>query len=351
MVGCGTWSRWVVRGAVAALVAVALVAVSLGLPAEAARVPVRMATADAGSYGYAVASAMAEVLNRELPQQYAVTVHPYPSTTAAMKAVMNGEGEISYSADVGMRQLYDGSGPFRDYQPRVAPLVHTFYVYPMETFMTVYKPLANRFRSWADLSGRPVFFTPAGYMNWINLNRVWQALGYQFNHVEIDSSTTADAMRAGTIVAAGAYTTAGISLPTWWREAELRADFVVLNPTEQERQRLAQAKLNPVRLDPQRIFRRDVGASEIWAVPVFFSYHMRADADPELVYQVLTVFEKNASELARFDPGFGPLAEDFVGMQTGGIRANPDIPVHPGLARFLQERGAWDPSWKVAQQR
>ena len=341
---------WRVTRGVLVVLALLTVAVVVSLPVEARRISVRWATADAGSYGYAVASAMADVLNRELPREYAVTVHPYPSTTAAMKAVMNGEGEVSYSADVGMRQLYDGSGPFRDYKPRVASLVHTFYVYPMETFMTVYRPLANRYRSWADLSGAPVFFTPAGYMNWINLNRVWAALGYQFNHVEIDSATTADAMKAGTIVAAGAYTTAGVSLPTWWREAELKVDFAILNPTPEERRKLAQASLNPVRLDPQRIFRQDVGANEIWAVPIYFAYNMRADADADFVYRMLTIFEKNVGDLVKFDPGFGPLAQDFVGMQVGGVRANPDIPVHPGLARFLQERGAWDPAWKVARQ-
>ena len=344
----GASVRWrgLARRAAVGVLWAAVAGMAAAPAGQAGRVPIRWATADVGSYGYAVASAMVEVLNRELPREYAVTVNPYPSTTAAMKAVMNGDGEVSYSADVGMRQLYDGSGGFRDYKPRVAPLVHTFYVYPMESFMTVYRPLANRYRSWADLSGAPVFFTPAGYMNWINFGRIWSALGYKFNHVEIDSSTTADAMKAGTIVAAGAYTTSGVSLPTWWREAELKVDFAILNPTAEERRKLAAASLNPVRLDPKRIFRGDVGASEIWAVPIYFSFNMRSNADPEFVYRMLTIFEKNVQDLVKFDPGFGPLAQDFVGMQVGGIKANPDIPVHPGLARFLRERGAWDPSWK-----
>lgn len=331
------------------MAAVAFAALAAPLGAQARRISVRWATADVGSYGYAVASAMVDVLNRELPGEYVVTVHPYPSTTAAMKAVMNGEGEISYAADVGMRQLYDRSGPFADFRPRVASLVHAFYAYPMESFMTVYRPLAGRYRSWADLSGAPVFFTPAGYMNWINFSRIFAALGYRFNHVEIDSATTADAMKAGTIVGAGAYTTAGVSLPTWWREAELKVEFSILNPTPQERQKLVESSLAPVRLDPKRIFRQDVGADEIWAVPIYFAYNVRSDLTEDLVYQMLTIFERNVGDLVRFDRGFGPLAENFVGLQVGGIRANPDIPVHPGLARFLKERGAWDPSWKEAR--
>ena len=56
----------------------------------------------------------------------------------------------------------------------------------------------------------------------------------------------------------------------------------------------------------------------------------------------------SASALAKSDPGFGPMAKDFVGMQVQGIKANPAIPVHPGLAKFLKEQKAWDDKWKVA---
>ena len=43
------------------------------------------------------------------------------------------------------------------------------------------------------------------------------------------------------------------------------------------------------------------------------------------------------------------MAKDFVGMQVQGINANPEIPVHPGLVRFLKEHKAWNDKWKVAK--
>jgi TRAP-type uncharacterized transport system substrate-binding protein len=43
------------------------------------------------------------------------------------------------------------------------------------------------------------------------------------------------------------------------------------------------------------------------------------------------------------------MAKDFVGMQVNGIKANPDIPVHPGLAKFLKEHKAWDDKWKISK--
>lgn len=309
---------------------------------------VRWATSDTGSYGYSVGSLISQLLEENLEGEYAVTVQPYPSTTAAMKAVMGGEAEFSYTADVGMKQLYAKEGPFEGFEASQGMLVHTLYVYPMETFMVVPTANAEQYKSYADLNGKPVFFTPAGYMNWLNMGRIWQALGYEFNHVEIDNSTVADALQQGSVEGSAAYTTAGASLPTWWKEAELRADISVVNPSDEEIEKLRAAGLAPKEVDPAQAFSQDVGVEKILGVPIWFGYNVRADMDPELVQNILNVLNDNVAKLAEGDPGFKPLAEDFVGAQVGGIAANPDIPVHPGLAAFLKEHNAWNDSWKIA---
>ena len=197
---------------VAAIVAV--FAFSAINPADAQeRKSIRWATSSTGSYGYKVAAQMVQVFEEALGGEYTVTVNPYPSTTAAMKAAMDGEAEIGYTADVGMTQLYDGDGGFKDYKPAKSKMVHTWYAYPMESFMAVSAPKAGQFKSWSDFSGKPVFFTPAGFMNWLNFQRIYKALGYEFKHVQIGEPAQGDALQAGTIVGAVAYTTAGRSLP------------------------------------------------------------------------------------------------------------------------------------------
>jgi uncharacterized protein len=326
----------------------AVFAWSASQPADAQRESVRWNTSDVGSYGYSVASVMVDLLDEALGDNYTVTVHPYPSTTAAKIATMDGDGEISYTADVGMRQLYDRTGPFDGFEPSAGDLVHTFYAYPMETHLVVPAAQAGNFSSWADFAGEPVFFTPAGYMNWLNMGRIFAALGYEQNHVEIDSATTADALEAGSVVGAASYTTAGVSLPTWWREAELRADITAINPSDEEVETLRAAGLSVVEIDPSDAYTQDLGVDRILAVPIYFGYNVRADMDEEVVYQMLTVFHENIDDLVAGDAGFGPLASDFVGTQAAGVAANPDIPVHPGLARFLQEHDAWDDSWEIS---
>jgi TRAP transporter TAXI family solute receptor len=318
-------------------------------PAYAAeRKSIRWATVSPGGYGYTVAAQMTKVLEDALGGEYTVTVNPYPSTTAAMKAIMDGNGEIGYTADIGMTEVYAGEGGFKNYNPAKSKLVHTWYAYPMESFMAAYAPKASQFKSWGDFSGKPVFFSTAGFMNWLNFARIFKALGYQFKHVEIGLAAQGDALQAGTIAGAVAYTTAGRSLPSYWRETELRVDIKLINPSPEEVRKLTAAGLAPVEIDATKAFSKDVGVKTVLGVPILFGYNVRADMPEEVVFKMLSKFNAEREGLAKADPGFAPMARDFVGMQVKGISANPTIPVHAGLAKFLKEKKAWNDKWKIA---
>jgi len=317
-------------------------------PAHAQRKSIRWATSSTGSYGYKVAAMMVSVLEEALGGEYTVTVNPYPSTTAAMKAAMNGDAEIGYTADVGMTEVYEGTGAFKDFKPAKSKMVHTWYAYPMESFMAVYAPKAGQYKSLGDFSGKPVFFTPAGFMNWLNFMRIFKALGYQFKHVQIGEANQGDALQAGTIVGAVCYTTASRSLPSYWRETELRLDIKIINPSADEVKKLTAANLAPTEIDATKVFSKDVGVKTILGVPLLFGYNMLADMPEEIVYKMLKWYYDKREWLVKGDPGFAPMGRDFVGMQVKGINANPTIPVHSGLAKFLKEHKAWNDKWKIA---
>jgi TRAP transporter TAXI family solute receptor len=316
-------------------------------PADAQRKSIRWSTSSVDSYGYKVAAAMVKIAENALGGEYTITVNPYPSTTGAMKAAMDGEGEIGYTADVGMTQLYAGEGGFKGYKAGKGNLVHTWYAYPMESFMAVPADKAAEFKCLKDLNGKPTFFTPAGFMNWLNFQRMYKALGYQFRHVQIDPKTQADALKGGTIAASVAYTTAGRSLAPYWKETEVRMDVKVVNPCPDEVEKLKAAGLSISDVSP-KVFAKDVGVTDIKGVPILFGYNMRADMPEDVVYKLLSAFHQHREDLAKADPGFAPMAKDFVGMQVAGINANPEVPVHAGLAKFLKEHKAWNDKWKVA---
>jgi hypothetical protein len=247
-----------------------------------------------------------------------------------------------------MTQFNERVGPFKDYKPKAPELVHTWYAYPMESMMAVPAKTANQYKCWKDFSGKPIFFTNAGFQNWLNWQRIFRVLGLEFKHVQIDVKTNADAMQAGTVAASATYTTAGRSLAPYWTETELRTDFKIINPCPDEIAKLQAAGLAVVDVDPKNAFTKDVGANPRKGVPILFGYNARLDMPENVVYTMINAFYQQRNELVKLDAGFTPLAADFVGMQAAGINANPDIPVHPGLAKFMKEHKAWNDKWKIS---
>jgi TRAP transporter TAXI family solute receptor len=333
---------------ITAALAAAVIAAAIQ-PADAQeRKSIRWTTSQVGSYGYTVAASMAKILEEALGGEYTVTVQPYQSPTVAMKAVMDGEGEIAYTADIGMTQFQERVGPFKDYKPAKPELVHTWYAYPMESMMATSAKEADKFKCWKDFSGKPVFFTQAGFQNWLNWQRIFKTLGYDFKHVQIDVKSNSDAMEQGTIVGSATYTTAGKSLAPYWKETEIRMDIRVVNPCPDEVAKLKAAGLAVVDVDPKGAFAKDVGPKTVQGVPILFGYNARLDMPEALVYKMVKAFYDKRDELVKIDAGFTPMAKDFIGMQAQGINANPQMPVHAGLAKFLKEHNAWNDKWKIA---
>jgi hypothetical protein len=335
--------------AVSAAALAATFAISALQPADAQqRKSLRWATSSVDSYGYKVAASMTKIVEEALGGEYTVTVQPYTSPTVGMKAVMNGDGEVAYTADIGMGQLYKAEGGFKDYKPVKPKIVHTWYAYPMESMMATTAAKAGEFKCWKDLSGKPVFYTTAGFMNWNNWRRIYAALGYEFKHVQIDPKTNSDALQGGTVVASATYTTAGRSLAPYWKETDIRMDIRVINPCPDEIAKLKAAGLAVVDVEAKNAFTKNVGSEIVKGVPILFGYNVGPDVSADLVYKLVSAFYKKKDELAKIDPGFTPMAKDFIGMQVAGINANPDIPVHAGLAKFLKEQKAWNDKWKIA---
>jgi TRAP transporter TAXI family solute receptor len=335
----------------AASAVAALLAATTLVPATAdaqQRKSLRWTTSQVGSYGYTIAASMAKIVEQALGGEYTVTVQPYQSPTVAMKAVMDGEGEIAYTADIGMTQFQERVGPFKDYKPTKPEIVHTWYAYPMESMMATSAKEADKFKCWKDFSGKPVYFTQAGFQNWLNWQRIFKALGYDFKHVQIDNKSNGDALEQGTIVGSAIYTTAGRSLAPYWKETEVRMDIRVINPCPDEVTKLKAAGLAVAEVEAKGAFAKSVGPAMLQGVPILFGYNARPDMPEDAVYKMVKAFYEKRDELVKLDPGFTPMAKDFVGMQVQGIEGNPQIPVHAGLAKFLKEHKAWNDKWKVA---
>jgi hypothetical protein len=311
----------------------------------------RWGTSNPGAYGYRVSAFLSDFLRRAMPD-YDVTVYPYVSTTANIKSFLVGELESTYSAEPGLRKLYSFQKPFAGFEPNVKQMpVQSFWSYTMETHILTLPENKDKFKSWEDLDGHKIYMTKAGYMNHINIFRAMRDIcGLNIEHVEVDMSKVADALRAGTIDATAAYTTALVSLAGWIKVLDVASPLQGVNPTQKEMDMLAAAGFKPVQINMKKAYTRDLGVSELWGVPFFFGYHHGLKFPADAVYKALKAFEENAAELPKLDPGFGPLAADVAAFQVQGIKSIPEVPVHPGLAKYLKEKGMWDSSWKIASE-
>jgi len=308
----------------------------------------RWGVSDPLAYGYRVSAFMADFLRRGMPD-YDVTVYPYVSTVASVKSFCQGELESTYEAEPGLRNLYGFTGPYKDMEPKVVKMpVHSFWCYTMETHILTLPKNKDKFRTWEDLDGKKIYMTKAGYMNHINIFRAMEKIcGLKITHVEVDSAKVADALRAGTIDAAACYTTALVSLASWIKMLDVASPLQGVNPSPEQIKKLTAAGFAPAKINMKKAYTRDLGVDVLYGVPFYFGYHHGIDFPEGDVYRALKVFEA-AAQLPKLDAGFGPLIADFAGFQVQGIRSIPEVPVHPGLARYLKEKGLWDPAWKIA---
>ncbi|MBN2035004.1 MAG: hypothetical protein JW836_17195 [Deltaproteobacteria bacterium] len=309
----------------------------------------RWGTADPVSYYYKASAFIADFLRRGMPD-YDLTIYPYVSTTANVKSFLVGDLEAVYVAEPGFRDLYSFIKAYKGFEPNVKKMpVQGVWLYTMETHILTLPDNKDKFRTWEDLNGKKIFMTTAGYMNHINIFRAMKDIcGLNITHVEVDASKVADALRAGTIDATASYTTALVSVASWIKMLDVASPLQGVNPTQEQIKKLTAAGFTPAKIDMKKAYTKDLGVEELYGVPFYFGQGLGLDFPEDAAYRMLKVLEESAGALAKLEAGFGPLAKDFAGFQVLGIRSIPEVPVHPGLAKYLKEKGLWDSSWKIA---
>jgi len=306
---------------------------------------IRWATSAVGSAGHRAKVALMAMLNREMPD-YFITVLPTPGALATVRGYATEQFDGYYGADIAFEELAADSGRFRGFrdQMRREP-VQSFWAYTMEVGLGVRAADADKFTSWGDLKGRPVFSGPAPWDVRAALERAMGALEVGHRYVEVDLGLVSPSLSGGTIDAFVIYSTGEASPAPWVIEAILSTDVTALNPSADELARLEAAGIEMVRV-PASVFQSDMGVEEVVLAPFFYGFHVGLEVSEDDVYRMLTVIEANADELARSDAAFRQIRDGMVEIQRRGVAASVNsVKVHPGLARYLRENGAWNEDW------
>ncbi|MCC6608539.1 MAG: ABC transporter substrate-binding protein [Burkholderiales bacterium] len=330
-------------------------AVLIGLSAPAARSQepkdLRWGTPPVGSAGHKAMVTLAAVLNREMPK-YRISVLPHAGAILTVKAFATNELEGFYGSDIAFRELVTDTNRFKGFKARIQRMpVQSFWAHTLEVGYAVHVRNKDKIRKWGDLAGKRVFTGPLPFDTRAQAERGLNALGVKFTYVNIDLATVGSQLESGAIDAMAIYTASESAPPPWLAEASLAADWAVLNPSPEEIAELGKKGIPLVAVSP-KAFKRDVHGDKVLEMPFFYGFDVGLNVPADDVYTMLNVIEKNAAELAKTDPGFTQVAQDMPGLQKRGVQSSWDlVPIHPGLARWMREKGVWDAKWdsKIAK--
>jgi uncharacterized protein len=333
-----------------ALVSLVVASLVVGATSTSAQdvTEIRWGTSAVGSSGHRALTALANLLNEKM-DGYQVIVQPTPGAIVSVKGFATGEFEGNYGSDIAFYELANNISRFEGFQESVeVEPVQSFWAFTVEVGLGVHASQQENVDEWADLSGQRVFTGPRPWDTRAQIERALGALDIEHEYVEVDLSTAGSLLESGQITGFLIYTNGEATTAPWIIETGLTTDWAILNPSEEELGRLRQAGFAVTEVEsPAEVFQEDkLEADRAVLLPFYYGFHVGLDVPEEDVYRMLQVIEENADELAQADAGFTQIAEDMAGMQVRGVESSVDlVPIHPGLARYMREKGVWNAEW------
>ena len=325
-------------------------ALLIATSASAAEVKdIRWGTGPVGSAGHKALVVLGDLLNHEMPQ-YRITVLPTPGAVTTVKGYSIGEYDAFYGSDVAFEELAANDRRFKGFKAQMKRQpVQSLWTYTIEGGLAI-RNANTAIKSWSDLTGKRFYTGPLPFDVRAQVERALAALDVHHNYVQVDLSTAGSQLDSGSIDAMLVYTASEATPPPWLVEASLAVDWKPLNPSPQELAKL-KAKNFEIFEAPAALFKKDIHAPHVTELPFFFGFDVGLEMSADEVYKMLKIIEAHAADLAKSDADFTQIAKDMPGMQRRGVQSSWNyVPIHPGLAKYMREKGVWDTKWdqKVA---
>ena len=313
---------------------------------------IRWATSAVGSAGHKALVTLADVLNHEMPK-YRISVLPTPGAIVSVKGYALGKFDGYYGADIAFYQLHNNIKRFKGFKSSIKHQpVQSFWTYTVEIGVGVRANELNTVKNWHDLENKVLFLGNPPWDTRAQVERAFDALGIKYQYRQVDLSAAGSVLQRGGLDGICVYTTGEAAVAPWVQEAGLAADWGIVNPSASEIATLKKAGFSIFEQSP-KVFRQDIHADKAVLLPFYYGFHVGMEIPADDVYQMLKIVEKHANELAKANKSFSQIAKDMPGFQRKGVEAAADfVPIHPGLAKYMREKGVWDAKWdsKVAKQ-
>ena len=337
------------RGLVAGLFAAftfALIGLS-GSTAWSAPKDIRWGTGPAGSSGGKALVVLANILNKNMPE-YRITVLPTPGAVGTVKGFAMGEFDGFYGSDVALHEFATNTERFKGFKARIKRTpVQSLWCYTLDVGLAIKASDRNKIKSWADLNGLPVFTGPAPFDTRKQVENSLHALGVKHNYTEVALATAGSQLNNGTIKAMIIYAAGGKTPPPWLAQASLAVDWAALNPSPKEIAELKKKGFSTIQVPPANFHKKEAYVKDITLVPTYWGFDLGLNVPENDMYKMLKVIEAHADELAKQDPSFRQISGGhFAEFEHDALESTWKlVPIHPGLAKYLKEKGKWDAKW------
>lgn len=330
--------------AILAASAFALIGLSTST-AKAEPKDIKWGTGPVGSVGHKALVILANLLNKEMPN-YRITVLPTPGAVTTVKGFATGEFDAYYGSDVALKELAGDSGRFKGFKPNVKyQPVQSLWCYTLDVGIGIKASNRDKFKKWADLTGKRVYTGPLPFDTRKHLENALADIGVKHIYTQVDLSTVGSQLDSGALDATIIYAAGGKTPAPWLSQASLAVDWTALNPSADEIAMLKKKSYGVEGVPAASFGRKD--AADITLLPFYWGFDVGMNMPADDVYTMLKVIEKHADELGKQDASFAQIAGGKMAeFQKKALDSTADlVPIHPGLAKYMKEKGMWDKKW------
>ncbi len=307
---------------------------------------IRWGTSRIGSSGHRAVTNLANVMKGKLAG-YDITVQPTPGAILTVKGYSMGKFEGYYGSDIAFFEFANSIKRFKGFksQAKREP-VQSFWTFTVEMGVGIHARDIGKITSWGGLAGLDFFTGPRPWDTRAQLERALGVLGVKFNYKEVSVKTAGSLLESGSFRAFGVYTNAEATTAGWIQQASMQTDWAALNPSKAEIRKLKAAGFKVVQISTKVFGKRKTHVAKQTMLPFYYGLHLGMDVSAQDMYTILKAIEANAGALAKADKGFKQIEADMVGMQVRGVTAAVDlVRIHPGLAKYMKEKGVWQSKW------
>jgi len=312
------------------------------------RETIRFVTAPEATSTYPSTQAIAAVVNQN-SDQVRVDAQPGPGSAGSIGAVARDEADVGYAENWAVNKVMTDQEPFAELDFTIQ---NGFTSYAMAV------PYATNNQDWETLDdlrnaeGTPTgFLTPPGSGSLEAHKRALLEAGIEegehYEVANIGYGDIASAMSEGRI----SFTVILLlnnTLPSYMQQVTSQNEMKMIDWPEEDAQEAASVQGLKVRrgdFSQHKAHFTNELSDPIYALYSDYNYFMaEGRASEDAVYNMVRTLYDNSEQLSETHYYFDQVPEDDEWWAQNPF---PDVPFHPGIARFLEEIGQWNDDWTV----